>query len=106
MGYPWVDVEWACERCGVEFEAHGRYVRCSMDDPYDVDFEPEPVCPNCGYSRHVVRAEDAQRCGVCGKANHIGELCAECAEAGHGGAFAGTDEDEQRQALRTEYYDE
>lgn len=105
MAWPWADVEWACVRCGVEFEAHGRWVMCSTDDTTDVDFEPEPLCPQCGRGAHVYLAEDVDRCGVCGKPNDVGELCRQCAEDGHGGAFAGTDEDEQRQALRTEHLD-
>lgn len=57
MSFPRVERELYCENCKTFFGAEGRWVRCSFDDPYDVDFEPEPRCPECG-SRDAIDAED------------------------------------------------
>jgi hypothetical protein len=42
--------EFRCPACDYEWEARVRYVRCSEDDPYDMDIEPEAAtkCPECG----------------------------------------------------------
>ena len=58
MSYPIIEREMYCEYCFTFFEATGRFVRCSLDDPTDLDFTPEPCCPECG-KREAIDADDA-----------------------------------------------
>lgn len=58
MSYPNTEREMYCQSCGGFFTAEGRFVRCSFDDPSDLDFVPEPCCPNCSKC-DAIDAEDA-----------------------------------------------